>query len=77
VLLSNAFVYAQLVRSGKWPSGRVEQMLQDRTADLVIIGKPGIRDQRWSEAALAALAANYHVTNHFKCVDATLAYEPN
>jgi len=77
VLLSNPFVYAQLVRSGKWPSGRVEQMLQESTADLVILGKTGIREQRWSEPALAALAANYHVTGRFACADAVLAYEPN
>ena len=77
VLLSNPFVYAQLVRSGKWPSGRVERMLQESKADLVIIGKPSIRDQRWSQPALAALDANYHVTKRFVCLDATLAYEPN
>ena len=56
VLLSNPFVYAQLVRRGKWPSGRVEQMLQESMADLMMIGKPSIREQRWSEPALAALA---------------------
>lgn len=77
VLLSNPFVYAQLVRKGKWPRGRVEQMLQEGAADLVIIGKPSISDERWSQPALSALAANYHVTRRFKCVDATLAYEPN
>jgi len=77
VLLSNPFVYAQLVRSGKWPSGRVEKMLQESTADLVIIGRPSVRDQRWSQPALAALDANYHVTRRFVCSDATLAYEPN
>ncbi len=77
VLLSNPFVYAQLVRSGKWPSGRVEQMLQESAADLVIVGKPGIGEQRWSEPALAALASNYHVTGRFVCADAVLAYEPN
>ena len=77
VLLSNPFVYAQLVRSGKWPSGRVEQMLQESTADLVIIGKPSIREERWSQPALAALDANYHVTKRFVCPDAALAYEPN
>ena len=77
VLLSNPFVYAQLVRSGKWPSGRVEQMLQDSTADLVMIGKPRISEQRWSQPALAALAANYHVSRRFVCADAMLAYEPD
>jgi hypothetical protein len=77
VLLSNPFVYAQLVRSGKWPSGQVEKMLQESTADLVIIGKPSVREQRWSNSALAALDANYHITRRFVCEDATLAYEPN
>ncbi len=77
VLLSNPFVYAQLVRSGKWPSGQVEKMLQESTADLVIIGKPSVQEQRWSQPALAALDANYHVTRRFVCADATLAYEPN
>ena len=77
VLLSNPFVYAQLVRHGKWPNQRVEQTLQLSEADLVIIGKPAISEQRWSAPALAALAANYHVTHRFACVDTTLAYEPN
>jgi len=77
VLLSNPFVYAQLVRSGKWPSGRVEQMLEESTADLVIIGKPRISEQRWSQPALAALASNYHVSKRFACADAMVAYEPN
>jgi hypothetical protein len=77
VLLSNPFVYAQLVRSGKWPSGRVEEMLEESTAGLVILGKPRISEQRWSQPALAALASNYHVTRRFVCADAGLAYEPN
>ena len=77
VLLSNPFVYAQLVRKGKWPIGEVERMLQESRADLVIIGRPSIRDQRWSQPALAALDANYHVAQRFVCADATLAYEPN
>jgi hypothetical protein len=77
VLLSNPFVYAQLVRSGKWPNGRVEQMLEESTADLVIIGKPSISEQRWSQPALAAIASNYHVTRRFECADAMVAYEPN
>ncbi|HEY6409729.1 MAG TPA: hypothetical protein VIY29_19905, partial [Ktedonobacteraceae bacterium] len=76
VLLSNPFVYAQLVRSGKLPNGKVEQMLQEEAADLVIIGKPEIMGQRWSRAALTALAANYHPTQHFVCPDAVIAYEP-
>src|SRR5216683_2476544 len=77
VLLSNPFVYAQLVRSGKWPSDRVEQMLEESTADLVIIGKPRISEQRWSQPALAALASHYHVSKRFACADAMVAYEPN
>lgn len=77
VLLSNPFVYAQLVRSGKWPAGRVERMLEASTADLVIMGKPRISEQRWSQPALAALASNYHVSKRFACADATVAYEPN
>jgi hypothetical protein len=77
VLLSNPFVYAQLVRHGKWPNQRVEQMLENSDADLVIIGKPSISEQRWSPQALAALAANYHVTHRYACADTALAYEPN
>ena len=77
VLLSNPFVYAQLVRRGKWPSGRVEQMLAESTADLVIMGKPRISEQRWSQPALAALASHYHVSKRFACPDAMVAYEPN
>jgi len=77
VLLSNPFVYAQLVRNGKWQAGQVEEMLQRGNADLVMAAKPGFDDQRWSEPAIEALAANYHVTRHFACVDAMLAYEPN
>lgn len=76
VLLSNPFIYAQLVRSGKWPSGRVEEMLRQGSADLVMVGKPSVDDQRWSEPAMEALAVNYHVTRRFACVDAMLAYEP-
>jgi hypothetical protein len=77
VLLSNPFVYTQLVRHGSWPSQPVEKMLQQSEADLVIIGKPSISEQRWSSPALAALAANYHLTHRFACADAMLAYEPN
>jgi len=77
VLLSNPFVYAQLVRSGTWPSGRVEKMLQEGTADLVMIGTPRTREIRWSQPALDALASSYHVTRRFVCDDASVAYEPN
>ena len=77
VLLSNPFVYAQLVRHGNWPPGRVEQMVEQTTADLVIIGKPEILEQRWSAPFLAALASNYHLTRRFACSDATEAFEPN
>jgi RNase H-fold protein (predicted Holliday junction resolvase) len=76
VLLSNPFVYAQLVRHGKWPDQRVERMLQQKTAGLVIIGAPKIMDQRWSQPALEALAMNYRVTKRFACENAVLAYEP-
>jgi hypothetical protein len=77
VLLSNPYVYAQLVRSGKWRPGRIEQMLEESTASLVITGQRSISEQRWSLPALAALAANYHVAKQFACADAMLAYEPN
>jgi hypothetical protein len=77
VLLSNPFVYAQLVRRGKWPNAQVERMLQEGNADLVILGKPSVRDQRWSQPALTALAANYHLTRRFVCADAMVAYESN
>lgn len=76
VLLSNPFVYAQLVRSGRWPDGPVEEMLEQRQADLVVIGQPAIMDQRWSETALAALGANYHPTQRFVCPETVVMYEP-
>lgn len=77
VLLSNPFVYAQLLRHGNWPPGRVEQMVERKTADLVVIGKPGIIEQRWSAPFLAALASNYHLSRRFACSDAVQAFEPN
>jgi len=77
VLLSNPFVYAQLVRHGNWRPGRVEQMVEQKTADVVIIGKPEIKEQRWSAPFLSALDSNYHLTRRFACSDATEAFEPN
>jgi len=77
VLLSNPFVYAQLVRSGKWPSGRVEHMLQESAAGLVVTSNHRLSQLRWSEPALAAISSNYHLTRRFACSDAVLAYEPN
>jgi hypothetical protein len=76
VFLSNAFVYSQLVRSGHWPDGEVEKMLQQRDADLVVIGKPSNIEHRWSDTALQALAANYVPTRQFSCPDIAIAYEP-
>jgi hypothetical protein len=77
VLLSNPFVYAQLVRSGKWPSGPVERMLQESAAGLVVTGNYRLSQERWSEPALAAISSNYHLTRRFACSDAVMAYEPN
>ena len=77
VLLSNPFVYAQLVRSGRWHPGRVEQMLQRSEAGLVVIGKPELMEERWSPSAISALEQNYHVAQRFKCPETALAYVPN
>ena len=76
VLLSNPFVYAQLVAHGKWPNGQVEQMLKDGPADLVMVGGSDTIRLRWSPAALASLSTNYEVTRRFTCADAVFALEP-
>lgn len=74
-LISNPFVYTQLVKYAGWPDNQLVNMLQSRQVPLVLIDQS--RRQLWSKPVMDTLHRNYHVSGLYDCRYAGLAFVPN
>jgi hypothetical protein len=86
VVMSNPFVYGQLVRSSNWPDGPLNSLIQSHSFDLIVLAgdieylrskaleiSP---ESRWPISFVNALEQNYRPVKHFACEDARVAFEP-
>lgn len=86
VLVSDPFVYGQLVRWGGW-SDPVQALVRSRTFDAIILSgnigylkrkaqEPTSSDSRWPPSLLHALEQNYRPVEKFVCTEAKVVFEP-
>ena len=73
-LISNPFVYTQLVKYGGWPDNQLVNMLNTRRIRLVLIDQA--RRQQWSKPVMDALHQNYRMSGLYDCRSAGLAFVP-
>jgi hypothetical protein len=81
ILVSDPFIYGQLVRNGLWPDRQIEQLVEQKYFDLILLVNSSSQDRLpgsgiWPESLLAAIATNYRVVNRFACRDAGVILEP-
>lgn len=77
VLVSNPFVYTQLVRAGKRRDQYIEQRVRSREFGLLLMSDTtGLLRQRWPDGVLAAVGEHYVPVAHFRCMEAKVAYRP-
>jgi hypothetical protein len=78
VVLSNPFVWSQLVARKSWPEQLLIRHLEDRRFSLIILessGAPG-NTGIWSATFWRALQRNYRRSATFACPQARFAFEP-
>lgn len=80
VLVSNPFVYAQLVSHGKLAKDPVKELVLEKKFDVILLREavgayPA--DVRFTGATLQAIQQNYHEAGEFACYDSGHAYVPN
>lgn len=73
-LVSNPFVYTQLVKYTGWPDNELINMLQRSEIPLVLIDQS--RRQQWSKPVMDALHQNYRLSGLYDCRYAGLAFVP-
>ncbi|HSC44452.1 MAG TPA: glycosyltransferase family 39 protein [Candidatus Acidoferrum sp.] len=80
VLISNPFVYTQLVEHSGWPDRQIRDRVKAREFDVILLREqiavypPG---ERFTAEALQAMRENYHLAAEFECYDSGFAYLPN
>ena len=73
-LVSNTFVYTQLVKYGGWSDADLLAMLRAKSIPAVLIDST--RRQLWSKEMLQTLHANYRLAGKFECRYAGLMFVP-
>lgn len=80
VMVSDPFVYSQLVKHGRWPDTRIEQLVNERYFGLIVMAEdPSLSqpaESGWPEVLRADISANYRVTHRYVCRDASVMLEP-
>ena len=76
VLLSNPYVFAQLVMHRAWPDAQVRDRLRRKQFDVVVLHQGITSSDRWSASVLADIQQNYHLEEGFGCSEAERAYLP-
>lgn len=79
VLVSNPFVYSQMVIHAGWPD-TVLQRVREKEFDVILLREQlGVyhRDDRFTAETLRAIRMNYHEGAAFECYDSGFAYLPN
>ena len=80
VMISNPFVYTQLVEHAGWPDRQIRDRVQAKEFDVILLREqvavypPG---ERFTAEALHAMRENYHLAAEFECYDSGFAYLPN
>ncbi len=81
ILVSDPFVYGQLVQHGLWPDRQVEHLVDQKYFGTIVMVNdasparlPGAGI--WPESLLAAIQRNYRVVNRYDCRDAGVFLEP-
>lgn len=79
VLVSNPFVYAQLVRHGGWPDTVLDRVRAKEFDVILLREQIGVYrpDERFTIETLRAIRENYHRAATFECYDSGFAYLPN
>jgi len=80
VLVSNPFVYAQMVSRGGWPDTEVRDRVRRKEFDAIMLREPiedYARGDRFTAGTLEAIKANYHLSATFGCYYTKYAYSPN
>jgi len=80
VLVSNPFVYTQLLSHGTLSGDRMKELASEKKFDVILL-----RDQlgaypadvRFTRGTLQAIRQNYHEGAAFDCFDSNFAYVPN
>jgi hypothetical protein len=81
ILVSDPFVYGQLVKHGLWPDRQVEELVNERYFGLIVMSydpsQTKVHDSdAWSESLVNAIARNYRTVDRFTCRDAGVVLEP-
>jgi len=81
ILVSDPFVYDQFVKQRSWPDRRVEELLNERYFDLIVMSydpsqmKTHVSDV-WLGPMGTAIERNYRSVRQFNCRDARVMLEP-
>jgi hypothetical protein len=81
VLISDPYVYGQLVMHSGWSDRELEQLVNAQWFDLIVMsgGTAAMRsrglEQRWPPDLLPVIDANYRITHQFACQDAEAMFE--
>jgi hypothetical protein len=73
-LISNTFVYTQLVKYGGWSDRELVEMLNSKSVPMVLMDAG--RRQLWSREVIGALYANYRLQGKCDCRYAGLRFIP-
>lgn len=79
VLVSNPFLYSQMVIRAGWPD-RVLRKIQEKEFDVILLREQlGVYhpDDRFTGETLRAIRKNYHDGAAFECYDSGFAHLPN
>jgi len=81
VLLTDPFVYGQLVEHGRWSDSALVQQVKEQYFGLIIVNVDPEHLQTgefsiWPKSLLDALGHNYHAAKHFNCRDSSQMLEP-
>jgi len=80
VLISNPFVYTQLVEHGGWPDKQIRDRVAAKEFDVILLREQiGVypAGERFTAEALTAMQEKYHLAAEFECYDSGFAYLPN
>ena len=78
VWVSNPYLYAQLANAGKLSDAQLQQRVNSRWFDLIILENEfSWPSERWSPAVRVAISRNYHLATRFPCKQCRFFYVPN
>ncbi len=81
ILISDPFAYGQFVKHGLWPDRRIEDLVNERYFDLIVMSRDpaqvrAMGSDVWPESLAGAIGQNYQVVERFRCRGAEVMLEP-